>query len=270
LTVLEQALVDSRVVSPHWDCAVLFFLSILLVMRIEFMASARTLHSRFRHAPAAVLLSLLVIALLLANPAYGQGRFRLKRTKSEAFPLTIQLYGGYNGMSHPSEQLQKDFETVNNAWGGVMLGVKTRVMIDTILRPFWIGLDLYYHSTAKRSLAAKHLDYSVYYASDSSQVNAYEYLNTYGAHLYFAIDVYKRVFIEFGGGVQYLVSNADITSDVVGLYSPVWIPTVMGGISAPLLRYDHGSIDAYLRITKGFGTYGSVHFQSLLEFTFNF
>jgi hypothetical protein len=239
-------------------------------MRSDAARSTRSSHRPFPRR--AVLPILFVIGLMSVATQSGtaQGTFRLKRSKSQSFPLTIQLYGGYNSMNHPAEKLQKDFETVNNSWGGVMLGLKARMRLDTILRPVWFGIDMYYHGTAKRYLPAKYSDSSVYYASDHSPVNAWEYLYTLGGNLFFAIDVYKRIFIEFGGGMQYMISKADVTSDVVGLYKPVWIPVLMAGITVPLLRYEHGSIDAHIRFTKGSGEYGSLHFQSLLQFTFNF
>lgn len=222
-----------------------------------------------QRAPRAALPLLLLLALALpAMEAAAQPKFQLQRTKRVSTPVCVQLYGGYNGMSEPSDKLQDSYEnTALTAWGGVMIGIKTRVAIDTLVLPIWGGLDLYYHRTVKRWLEDVR---TVYYASDSSRVRADERLSSYGFHLYASIALFPTLYLEFGGGAQYLYARTDVDSEVHGLFQPVWVATGMAGLDITLLRYDHGGINGDFRLVKGFGEYGSLHFQSLLVFSFNF
>jgi hypothetical protein len=214
------------------------------------------------------LLALLLFLLPAADLLAQQPRFTLKRTKRETLPVSVVLFGGYNGMSVPPEKLLDEYgrgeETV---WGGFMAGMKVRAIVDTVVRPIWGGIELYYHRSAKRRLYDKPW---VMYASDSSRVQADEYLGAYGIHLVGTLELARWLLLELGGGMQYLHASTAVQSDVLGLFEPVWVPTVLAGVDLALLRYDHGSINANLRAVKGFGEYGSLHFQSLLAFTFNF
>jgi hypothetical protein len=222
--------------------------------------------SRWR--PPTILLFAASLMILSGVAAVAQPKLQLKRTKHDTFPLTIQLYGGYNGMSDPSEKLQDMFEnTVQTSWGGLMMGARARTLLDTLVRPIWLGVDFHYHRSANRWLDKIP---NVMFVSDSSRVRAEERLNTYGAQVFFGIDVVAGILLELGGGLQYYTGKTDIESPVLGLFQPVWVPVVMTAVNAPLLKYEHGSIDANFRFVKGFGDYGSFHIQSLLVFTFNF
>lgn len=219
------------------------------------------------HRPILFLILLCAFAAPFAE-GIAQPRFQLQRTKRETMPISVQLYGGYNGISDPSDRLQDLYENTSlTSWGGVMIGLKVRAAIDTVVRPVWAGIDLYYHRTAKRWLYDKP---SVVYASDSSRVHADERLASYGFHLFGSFELFPAVCIELGGGFQYLHASNDIESPLLGLFEPVWVGTGMAGVDIALLRYEHGSINGNFRLVKGFGEYGSVHFQSLLAFTFSF
>lgn len=214
---------------------------------------------------------LLLLTALFALPAvsvYSQTRFELKRTKHDSRPKMLQIFGGFNGISDPSEKLQDQFEnTIFTDWGGILVGLQGLMVLDTIGLPFWAGVEFNYQRMAKRYLAQIP---GVYYKSDSTKVEFDERVFALGGQALFMITVIDRVHIQLGGGVQYLFSMNDVESEVVGLFQSIWIPTLTGAINMKLLRYDHGSIDINFRAMKGLGEYGSFQFQSALGFTFDF
>jgi hypothetical protein len=208
--------------------------------------------------------------LLLACPqeAGAQSKFQIKRTKRETTPISVRLIGGFNGISDPSEPFQDRFEnTVETLWGGLFAGLQGSILVDTIGRPFWAGLELAHMSVAKRRMAKK---VGVYYRSDSSEVDKNETVSAYGIQALLTVDVMRRVSVQIGGGAQYMYSNADVVSDVAGLFETRWVPTMVGALSLTALEYEHGSIDFDFRAMQGFGDYGCFQFQSLICFTFNF
>ena len=182
--------------------------------------------------------------------------------------MMLQLFGGYNGMSDPSEKFQDQFEnTIFTAWGGILVGIQGAMLIDTIGLPFWVGAEATYQRMGKRYLAQIP---GVFYRSDSSKVEYDERVFAVGGQLYLMISVIERIHVQLGGGMQYLFGKTDVESEVMGLFQPAWVPTVMGALNLEMLRYEHGSIDANFRAMKGFGDYGSFQFQSALGFTFDF
>ena len=215
-----------------------------------------------------LLSTLCVLLLASSSDAVAQPKFQIKRTKRESTPIAIRLFGGYNGVSDPSEKFQDRFEnTVETLWGGLLAGVQGSVLVDTIGRPIWAGLELSHSRIAKRRMA-RHV--GVYYKSDSSEVDKNEVVSAYAINVMVTIDVIKRVSVQLGGGAQYLYGTADVVSDVAGLFETRWIPAVFGALSLTALHYEHGSIDFDFRAMKGFGEYGCFQFQSLLCFTFDF
>ena len=76
--------------------------------------------------------------------------------------------------------------------------------------------------------------------------------------------------IQVAGGVQYLYPIEEVPTEVEGLFAAHFIPTASLGGRFIMLEYAHGSIDANVRIMKGFGDYGSIEVQSMLGFTFRF
>jgi len=212
--------------------------------------------------------SLLLLLFCLSLGAAAQPRYKLKRTKTESIPVTARLYGGYNGMSDPSDKLQDQFEnTLSTSWGGIMIGLQSLIHIDTIGLPLWAGLDVNYSLVSRRFLLQIP---TVSYVSDGSRVYADERLYGVAIHGLFAIDIFKPLQLQFGGGMQYLASSYDVDSEIEGTFEPVWVPCVVLSGVFSLLEYDHGSIEANLRAVKGFEENGSFHFQSILAFTFDF
>ena len=227
---------------------------------------------RFHSTGAPGLFALLALCFLLAGgaaeQASAQPKFQLKRTKRETMPVTVRLYGGYNGMSEIAEPFQDRFEnTIETEWGGLLMGLQGSVLIDTIGRPFWLGVDVSSFRLAKRRLIKRE---DVYYRNDSTAVDAIEQVNGLGFHMILTIDVVPRIGLQLGAGVQYLSGSADVVSDVVGLFEPRWIPSVFAVVTVTALKYEHGSIDFDFRGMQGIDGYGSFQFQSMLVFTFNF
>lgn len=223
-----------------------------------------------RHTHPSIIIALVIgLSFLIGTTdVLAQKRLELRRTQRKSNPVMVQLYAGYNGMSNPADTLQNLF--INRdyiEWSGLMLGVQTLIPVDTLGLPMWIGLDFYYHRMAKRFLRTIT---TVFYKSDSSRVYGEERLGGYGANLLIAFDIISRFQLQLGGGIQYLDSEVNVESEVVGLFESQWIPSVAGSINIELLKYEHGSIDANFRVAKSFGTFGSIHFQSLLGFTFDF
>ena len=220
--------------------------------------------ARHRHP---VLLALLV-AFCLPAISIAQPKFQLKRTTREATPFMVRLYGGYNGMTEPSDALQDKIEgTIATSWGGLQVGLQLAVIIDTIGVPFWLGGEVSNQRIGKRHLA-KRTD--VFYSSDSTAVGKDEYIGGFGMQFLLFIDPFQRTQIILGCGALYFSGRVDSESDVTGLIPEIWMGTATAGISYAIFKYEHGSIDTYFRLTKGFGTFGSLHFQSLLCFTFAF
>jgi hypothetical protein len=216
----------------------------------------------------AVLAACLILAAGVAEQASAQPKFQLKRTKRETQPVTVRLYGGYNGMSEIAEPFQDRFEnTFETEWGGLLMGIQGSVLIDTIGRPFWLGADVSSFRLAKRRLSVRR---DVFYKNDSSAVDAIEQVSGLGIHAVLSIDVVRRIGLQLGVGVQYMTGSANVLSEVVGLFESRWIPSVYIGITFTALKYEHGSIDFDFRGMKGIDGYGSFQFQSALVFTFNF
>jgi hypothetical protein len=205
---------------------------------------------------------------ILVEVAHAQPKVRLVRTNKQGNPIKVQLYAGYNGMSTPDDKLQDMFEnTYMTIIGGIMVGVKTMYVLDTIGLPVWAGINAYYHRTLKRSLSDAH---GVHYPDSPQYVNGIETMSSYGLEGLVAFGPYWRVTIEAGGGAQFLSSVVDHQTAIIGLFQPVWLPTAMAGVNYCLLAYEHGSIDANLRFLKTFGEYRNFQFQSLFCFTFIF
>ncbi len=212
----------------------------------------------------------LLCAFSLLPPVWAsaQPKFQLQRTKKESTPFIMRLLGGYNGVAEPSDALQDLFEnTQSTQWGGVMAAVQGLFPIDTVLVPISVGADLFYHRMIKRFLGRRP---EVFYASDGSSVNADETVSGYGGNAILAMLFTPRLSLHLAAGALYIHGDADVESEVTGLFQPVWMFTAHAAVNYALLTYDHGSIDATFRFTRGFGVYGSFHLQSLLGFTFNF
>ncbi|MDH7516492.1 MAG: hypothetical protein QHI48_11535 [Bacteroidota bacterium] len=220
--------------------------------------------SRYNGALCAVL----VIVSTLPPLLEAQPKLQLKRTRRESTPFTMRLLGGYNGVSEPSDALQDLIEcTPTTIWGGVMAGAQGIIPLDTLGFPLSLGFEAYYHRMAKRWLGLRP---EVKYVSDGSDVRTDEYIHGIGVDLLVQAALSRFFTIHLGGGPLCLFATADIDSEVSGLFPTTWMPCVFGAVNYALLRYEHGSIDGTIRLTKGFGRYGSFHFQSLLAFTFNF
>lgn len=212
--------------------------------------------------------SLAFVLLLLPALAAAQPRFQLRRTTQQSSPFMVRLFAGYNGVTEPSDALQDMIEnTWNTSWGGLMLGLQGGVVVDTIGIPVLVGGEVYYHRMAKRYLGVVP---GTFYTSDSSRVSLDEYIGGYGAQLLLILEPFPRTHIMFGAGLLYLNGSVETESEITGLFPDIWMGTVSASLAYALLKYDQGSIDAMFRLTKGFGTYGSLQFQSLLNFTFLF
>ncbi len=224
------------------------------------------MHSYYRCLPFFIVLFIFGAGV----EALAQPKFLLKRTKRETNPFFIQIYGGYNGVSDPAEVIQDRVRDVDgNTYGGVMLGLQAAFQLDTVLyRPLWLGGEFYYHRYVNRDLRGQP---DVYYVDEPGSVVEYiEQLFAVGAQIFIAYDPIKRLQIQAGGGVQYLYPQVDIPTETEGLFEAHVIPTVFVGGKVVMLSYLQGSIDANIRLMKGFGEYGSIELQSLLGFTFNF
>lgn len=215
---------------------------------------------------------LLVLVLLACSPTlHAQPKLKLQRTSGKGVPIILKLYGGYNGISDPSNALQDKFEgTFSTTWGGVVLGFQTLLRIDTVGFPLSAGLDLSYQRLVNRNLA-KRTDVRYLDGRDSTtEVKAEETLHAYMPLLVADFELIPRINIQVGGGFQYIYSRSNVDGLVSGLFSPTMVPVVFGSLCLKILAYDHGSINYDARFLKGFGEYGSFHTQSLLAFTFNF
>ena len=214
------------------------------------------------------ILSLLIV-LLCVQPLHAQEGFRLKRTKRVSTPISIQIFGGYNGMSDPSEALQDMFENTNRtSWGGLMLGAQAAIEIDTVFGfSFWGGVEGYYHRLATRWLADKP---DVGFPDSDELVQHTETLSAFGGNIFLAYGPLWIFTLQVGGGLQYLSGHVDTSIPINGLFQSQVVPVFLGAVNVRLLSYDHGSIDAIFRSFRGFGDYGSYQQQSLIGFTFLF
>ncbi len=209
-----------------------------------------------------------ILLLLSVQDAGAQARLKLKRTNDTKIPWYILLYGGYNGMSEPSEQLQDMFEnTVKTSWGGVIMAAQGLVQIDTLWRPLLGGVEVYYQRMVSRHLAKRE---EVHYPDDTTPVESIETLWAWGVQAIIAWDVHENAQIGVGGGFQHIYSQSDVEGKVTGLMQPVTFPTVSGQFIWRLLKYDHGSINGFFRVMKGFGEWGSIEFHSAVLFSFDF
>jgi len=205
---------------------------------------------------------------LLGSTATAQGRFQLKRTKTEGIPINVSLLAGYNGMTEPADVIQDAFDhTVLSSNGGVMLGIQAAVRLDTLLLPIWVGVEGYYNRISKRWTKDKP---EVYFPDEEGRVDAVETLGGYGGNIIVMVGPVARISLIVGCGVQYLDADIDTDATVLGTFGSHYVPTVLAGGVFQLLVYEHGSIDLQLRGLKGIGEYGSVQLQSVLGFTFNF
>jgi hypothetical protein len=215
------------------------------------------------------LLALILILLLAADAgAQTKPKFQIKRTKRDSMPVRAQLYGGYNGMSHPSEKMQDMFEGSGmTSWSGVMIGLQAMVPIDTLLIPIWVGIDAHYQRHGKRNMRSK----GVVTKSDGQPIpTTIETVNAWGGSLLIGFDLLPSLTLLGGGGPSFAMGSHDAISEVIGDFQDVMVWTVTGAINYAILRYDHGSIDTQFRVHKGFGDWGNVQIESLLGFTFNF
>jgi len=209
------------------------------------------------------------LGVLASAGLEAQTRFQLKRTKRESIPISVQLYGGYNGISDPAEILQDEFINQHDqSWGGVIIGLQCFVALDSVGLPFWIGGEIYFNRVASHNM--RNFPGTIFYKSDRSPVDALETVFGYGGTLLIQIDLLRRFALQVGGGYVYLVGQSDVPSEVIGLFPSTWTPTVVAGINFEMLKYAHGSIDANLRAMQCFGIYNNFLFQSLLGFTFDF
>jgi hypothetical protein len=224
-----------------------------------------------KQAPSTSILILIAVILTLILPAASQAQsaFRLKRTKKESVPINVSLMAGYNGMSEPAEILQARFENTNlTSNGGVALGLQGMIEIDTILVRIWGGAEVSYYRMFKRAL---YDDPDVHYVGEDALVDAIETLWGIGVNGFVAFGPVAQLTLLLGGGLQYQDARIDSQLPIAGnLTEDRMIPVAFAAIIVNLLEYDHGSIDAQFRGLKGLGDYGSIHFQSMLAFTFNF
>jgi hypothetical protein len=211
----------------------------------------------------------LLLALLLPAAAPAQNEFRLQRTKKESIPINVSLMAGYDGISEPAEILQDRFENTNlTSIGGVAFGLQGMIELDTILVRIWAGADLGYYRMMKRAL---YDDPGVHYIGEEGRVDAIESLWGIGANGFLAFGPVARMMLLLGGGLQYLDARLDKSIPVEGnLTEDQVVPVGFAALRLILFEYAHGSIDAQFRGLKGFGDYGSIHFQSMLSFTFAF
>jgi hypothetical protein len=202
----------------------------------------------------------------LAQP---ETKFGLKRTKKETIPMNFVLLGGYNGMTKPSDNLQDMFDHTNeSSWSGYMLGFQALLRIDTLgVIPFWGGLEFSAARKGKRWLADKS---SVSYPGETVPVQYTETLGYLGVDMLFVFGPWNKISIVLGGGSQFLNSKVDTDTQINGLVPEQWIPAAIAGMVYHFFTYEHGSIDANFRFSKTFGNYGSLEFQTLLGFSFNF
>jgi hypothetical protein len=223
------------------------------------------------HGAGLFLLATLMFLTGLSPLAEAQSEsFRLKRSKKETVPINVQLMAGYNGMSDPAEFYQDRFENTNlTAIGGFAVGLQGMIEIDTMFAPVWVGADVTYFRMYKRAL---YDDPNVHYVGEPDmRVDAIEALWGLGINGFVAFGPVARMTLLVGGGMQYHDAVIDKKLSLVGtLTEDRIIPAGMAALNIILLAYDHGSIDAQFRGIKGFGEYGSIHFQSMLAFTFSF
>ncbi len=220
------------------------------------------------HAAASILILLLACLLVSDAAAQSKPRFQIKRTKRDSLPVRAQLYGGYNGMSHPSDKMQDMFEGSGmTSWSGVMLGMQVSVPIDTLFIPVWIGVDGHYQRLGKRNMRSK----GVVTKSDGLPIpSTIETAQSWGGSLLIGFDLFPRFTLLLGGGPSFYSSTHDAISEVIGDFQDVTVWTVTGAVNYSILRYEHGSIDTQFRAHQGFGEWGNFQVESLLGFTFNF
>jgi hypothetical protein len=205
---------------------------------------------------------------LATTSVEAQGRFQLRRTKSEGIPINATILAGYNGMNNPADVIQDAFDhTVLSSTGGVMIGLQGVIRIDTTLLPVWVGAEAYYHRIAKRWTMDRP---EIRFPDEEGRVDAVETMGAYGGHIIVMIGPVSSISLILGGGMQYLNATLDRNETVLGLFGSHWVPSALAGVNFNLLTYDHGSIDLQLRGMQGFREYGSFQFQSLLGFTFGF
>jgi hypothetical protein len=230
----------------------------------------------FRPARSAILLNTFMLPLLLTaflaglytTSAEAQGRFQLRRTKSEGIPINATILAGYNGMNNPADVIQDNFDhTVLSSNGGVMIGLQGVMRIDTTILPVWVGAEAYYHRVAKRWTLERP---EIRFPDEEGRVDAVETMGAYGGHIIVMLGPVSSISLILGGGMQYLNATLDSDATVLGLFGSHWVPTALAGVNLNLLTYEHGSIDLQLRGMKGFQEYGSFQVQSLLGFTFAF
>lgn len=237
-------------------------------------ACPRRARARARAVPAlprlsSSLLALILILLLAADAgAQSKPKFQIKRTKRDTMPVRVQLYGGYNGMSHPSEKMQDMFEGSGmTSWSGVMLGLQAMVPVDTLLVPIWVGVDAHYQRHGKRNMRSM----GVVTKSDGMPIpTTIETVKAWGGSVLFGFDLFPAFTLIAGGGPSFVSGSHDALSEVIGDFQDVTVWTVTGAVNYSVLRYDHGSIDTQFRVHQGFGEWGNFQFESLLAFTFNF
>ncbi|MFZ1728881.1 MAG: hypothetical protein WBQ23_11665 [Bacteroidota bacterium] len=216
-----------------------------------------------------LLLIAFIIALMLPTAMQAQSPFQLKRTKKESVAINVSLMAGNNGMSEPSEIYQGRFENTNlTANGGVAFGLQGMIELDTIIVRIWAGAEVGYYRMYKRAL---YDDPNVHYVGEDALVDAIESLWGIGGNVFVAFGPVAKLTLLLGGGLQYQDARIDSDLPIEGnLTEDRVIPAGLAAINVALLEYDHGSIDAQFRFLKGLGEYGSLHFQSMLAFTFNF
>ncbi len=216
------------------------------------------------------LLALILILLLAADAgAQTKPKFQIKRTKRDSMPVRAQLYGGYNGMSNPSDKMQDMFEGNGLlTWSGVMMGVQAMVPIDTLLVPIWVGLDVHYQLHGKRDM--KPMNVRTKIDDKPLQNKVVETVSAWGGSLLIGIELLPSLTLLGGGGPSFVIGSHDAMSELTGDFQDVLVWTVTGAVNYSVLRYDHGSIDTQFRVHQGFGDWGNFQFESLLGFTFNF
>jgi hypothetical protein len=208
------------------------------------------------------------LALLICSDVAAQGRFQLRRTQVEGIPINVSIIAGYNGLNEVADLIQDAFDhTVLTTHGGVMLGLRGTIRIDTMFLPIWVGAESYYHRMSKRWTKDKP---EVRWPDEEGRVDAVETMGAYGGNVLFVFGPVSGIAVVLGAGLQYLDSVIDIGEGPLGGFGSHYVGTAVAGLDFILLSYEHGSIDLQFRGMKGFGRYGSFHVQSLLGFTFSF